>query len=282
MSPTSTAPAAFTAFASDEPFSFAKLLASGSGFRAGTSVADVLTLLGHSFSLDPAAMIVLFNNRVPVSEDFAEESAFLVEPVPFIGAEQHALGTLGVVNGLLLSLTGYRVAMRFGPPAEEGGIPTALGFQIHVPHEIGDTYADSSLPWKEQSVRECQIAYQWLALYNPYEGVDTTGPMERLEELIGADEFDGKRYDPEDRLWKFVYDETTAFFDGYDDDTPDARGVYAATVGRAAIDRLGETIEAWREAQEEAEDLCPDCRAKEDDSFKALGETEGKEGASDA
>ncbi len=208
-------------------------------------MADAIDSLNHAFRHDPHAMHALMSNRVPTNAALANESMLVVDTAPIAlppDAEDHEvfyLGALGMLNGILEVLTGYRAAIRW----TEANPPIFDGFCLFVPPSVGMSFRASPAPWVEQDIMMARWSYERVGLYTPVPEFDCTGILERLQKAIRDGHYETfARHTVTDTLFKFIYEEAAAWFDGSEDDNEENRGVFAATAFHACDEVIGKLL----------------------------------------
>ena len=94
----------------------------------------IVHVLNSMYVDDPAAMHALVANRVPCNQALADHTVVPVEqiPIPNDDAPQYSVGLLGILNGVVETLTGQRVAAKW-LTSTDGRVPQFLGFTVAKP-----------------------------------------------------------------------------------------------------------------------------------------------------
>lgn len=78
-----------------------------------SDLADIfLMVLNESFNKDPSAIRCLFENKIPCNSNLASCDRILVQKVDNLtNNENFAVTPLGIINGLLSSISGEKICM---------------------------------------------------------------------------------------------------------------------------------------------------------------------------
>lgn len=95
------------------------------------TIETAVKVLNEAFAADPAAIKALCVNRVPCNQALADHPVIWVHPD--LEADVPHVGLLGILNGVLESMTGKRAAMVWDGPKVPGGACKWIGFQVYDP-----------------------------------------------------------------------------------------------------------------------------------------------------
>lgn len=76
--------------------------------------------LNKAFRRDPAVIYALICNRIPCSQELAEDPFILVDTIPVLDEKTPVVGLMGVLNGVLTANGMPNVAMIFSEPNARG------------------------------------------------------------------------------------------------------------------------------------------------------------------
>jgi hypothetical protein len=96
-----------------------------------TRIQLVINCLNDAFKQDPGAIHALMCNRVPCNAILAEHEHVVVEVPPVLDNDpvaNYAVGTLGMINGVLTAAGLPRVAIKFSDKDPKTGVSKILGF----------------------------------------------------------------------------------------------------------------------------------------------------------
>lgn len=89
---------------------------------------DAATYLNELFAADPNAIHALMVNRVPCNTALTDHEFCIVDNAPVLGKEYFAVGTLGLINGMLAANGQSEVAMAFSDTTDAEGRHKFIGF----------------------------------------------------------------------------------------------------------------------------------------------------------
>jgi len=96
-----------------------------------TDQEKVIAMLNEAYRRDPLAMHALMMNRVPCSDQLADDPCVVVDtPGIAYGEPVHLVGALGLINGVLNALGVGRVAGQFDDDSD-----FLQGFQRYKPND---------------------------------------------------------------------------------------------------------------------------------------------------
>lgn len=96
--------------------------------NANQDVVDsFIEVLNSAFAADQNAIHALCVNRVPCNKDLAEHEFVEVMESPVLNGQCFQVGTIGLLNGLLVSAGLDKIAMRFIEP-DSSGVKKIIGF----------------------------------------------------------------------------------------------------------------------------------------------------------
>jgi hypothetical protein len=102
-------------------------------------IEKVLAVLNSAFQADPHAIHALMANRVPCSPQLSAHPTVQVTSVPVAGIDSRdAVGALGIINAVVETLTGERVAMVWDPAPAFRDKPVFIGFVKYQAAESRD------------------------------------------------------------------------------------------------------------------------------------------------
>jgi hypothetical protein len=97
----------------------------------------IVKMLNEALTIDPAAITCLLSTRIPCNQGVADNSALIVAPVYAKGLpeENYSIGVLGLINAVVETATGQRVAAVYSDEDDAGNkFPMRLeGFGVFVP-----------------------------------------------------------------------------------------------------------------------------------------------------
>ena len=130
---------------------------------------DVVTLLNSAFAADPAAINALMSNRVPCNDALADHPTVLVEKQPVAG-DHYAVGALGLINAVVETLIGHRVATSWTKGTDAAGAHEMLGFTKYLlPEKRADILGDMKRTLEDDLLQQrAEIMVKlWLSEPNP-------------------------------------------------------------------------------------------------------------------
>jgi len=95
-------------------------------------VRNAIESLNAAFKADPKAIWTLFNVYTTCNEELANHPTIQVITKDVEGKEEHTLGLIGLVNGIIEAALGYRICIMTSEPNEEGQ-RQLIGFDIYKP-----------------------------------------------------------------------------------------------------------------------------------------------------